>query len=65
VLWDLYIDARLVRTNRTAAAVLKQRQSLLRKAFESFSDENTGAIFRTVSNAESLTHADLLQLAKT
>jgi hypothetical protein len=64
VLWELYIDARLVRAGRTPTAFLERRQSLLRKAFESVSDENNSAIFKTVSNAESLTHADLLELAK-
>lgn len=64
VLWHLYIDARLGRAGRAPAASLQQPQSLLRKAFDGLGDQNTKAIFETVSSARSLTHSDLLALAK-
>jgi hypothetical protein len=64
VLWHLYIDARLGRAGRAPVASLQQPQSLLRKAFDGLGDQNTKAIFETVSSARSLTHSDLLALAK-
>jgi hypothetical protein len=64
VLWNLYIDARLARAGRAPAAILQQPQSLLERAFDSLGEQNTKAIFETVSNATSLTHSDLLALAK-
>ncbi len=64
VLWNLYVDARLARAGRAPAAILQRPQSLLEKAFDSLGDQNTKAIIETVSNATSLTHSDLLTLAK-
>ncbi len=64
VLWSMYIDARLVRVDRAPAAVLNDQQHLLKRAFDGFGDGDTRAIFQTISNAASLTHADLLALAK-
>ncbi len=64
VLWNLYIDARLARAGRAPAVILRQPQSVLERAFDSLGARNTKAIFETVSNATSLTHSDLLALAK-
>ncbi len=64
VLWSMYIDARLVRAERAPAAVLSGQQRLLTRAFDGFGDRDTRAMFETISNATSLTHADLLALAK-
>ncbi len=64
VLWDLYVDARLVNTNRAPVAVLKKQEKLLNKVFEGVAERDTGAVFQTVCRAELLTHADLLELAK-
>ncbi len=64
VLWDLYIDARLVRADRAPGATLEQRRSLLEKAFDGLSDQDTKVIFKTVSNAKALTHGGLLALAR-
>jgi hypothetical protein len=65
VLWSMYIDARLVRTDRAPATVLNEQQGPLKKAFDGFPEADVLAIFKTVSHAGSLTHADLLRLAKT
>ena len=64
VLWNLYIDARLARAGRAPAAILQQPQSLLERAFDSLGDQEIKAVFETVSNATSLTHSDLLALAR-
>ena len=64
VLWSIYIDARLVRTDRAPATALNDQERLLARAFDGFGDGDTRAIFETVSDATSLTHADLLALAK-
>jgi hypothetical protein len=63
-LWSLFIEARLLRAGRATAATFGQRQALLRKAFSAFGDQQTETLVRTVSNATSLTHADLLALAR-
>jgi hypothetical protein len=64
VLWNLYIDARLARAGRAPAAILQPAQSLLERAFDGLGDQNTASILETVSHATSLTHRDLLALAK-
>ena len=64
VLWDLYINARLARAGRAPAAILQQPQNLLDRVFDSLGGEDIKALFKTVSNATSLTHGDLLALAK-
>lgn len=64
VLWSLYVDARLVRASRAPAAVLEQRQRTLNKAFEGLGERDTRAIFETVCDTRSRTHAELLVLAK-
>ncbi len=64
VLWSMYIDARLVHADRAPATVLSEQERLLKRAFDGVDDRDTRAIFETISNAASLTHADLLALAK-
>lgn len=64
VLWSLYIDCRLVDTDRAPATVLERGRSLLEGAFAGFGDQHASEIFETVSNATSLTHTDLLVLAR-
>ncbi len=65
VLWSMYVDARLVRAGRAPDVVLERHRGPLKKAFDGFPEADVRAIFKTVSHAESLTHADLLRLAKT
>lgn len=64
ILWSLYIDRRLVDTGRAPATILQQGRSLLDEAFAGFGDEHVNAVFKTVSNAKSLSHSDLLALAR-
>ncbi len=64
ILWSLYIDSRLVCDGRALAAILQQGRGLLEKAFGCFGDQQASAVFEKVSNAKSLTHANLLALAK-
>ena len=65
VLWSMYVDARLVRADRAPEVVLDRHAGPLKKAFDGFPEADVLAIFKTVSLAESLTHAGLLRLAKT
>ena len=64
-LWLVYIEARLVRAGRATAAMLRQRLGLLKKAFEGLDDSDVEAMIPAAPDAESLTHADLLRLART
>ncbi len=65
VLWSMYIDARLVRAGRAPDVVLDRHRGPLKKAFDGFAEADVLAVFKKVSHAESLTHEDLLGLAKT
>ncbi len=63
-LWSTFVEARLLRSGRTTAATLERQRSLLGKAFEGLDDRRVETIFDTAANASSLTHADLVALAR-
>ncbi len=65
VLWSVFIDARLLRDDRSSPAELDGRQRLLEKAFQGLGDEEVEGVFRTVCTVENLTHTDLLTMATT
>ncbi len=64
-LWSVYIAVRLVRDGRAAAETLRREEALLDKALAGLQQPDREALCRTARDAESLTHADLLRMAKT
>ena len=64
-LWSFFVDARLLRADRSTATSLSGGKRLLEKAFQSLGAEAIQRVLRTVSTEEALTHTDLLVIAKT
>lgn len=63
-LWSVFVEARLVRAGQATDITLGQRQRLLKRAFGGLADQHTDTIVQKASNTKTLTHADLLLLAK-
>jgi hypothetical protein len=62
VLWDAYVDGRLVAGARAPAAVLAERLREFRAAFPELGD-GAGAAFRRFFDARRRTHAELIAFA--
>ncbi|MFQ5506543.1 MAG: hypothetical protein ACE5F1_17370 [Planctomycetota bacterium] len=64
VLWDLYVDARLVLARKLPVRVLRQHVERVRQALPGGGRAQAARILRSVRLAAPVLHADLLGLAK-
>jgi hypothetical protein len=62
VLWDAYVDGRLVRDGRAPSARRAERLNEFRRAFPAFG-ERVEAVFARFFDADRCTHADLVAFA--
>jgi len=63
-LWSVFVEARLVRAGQATDVTLQKRQRLLKRAFGGLADQDADTIIRKASDTTTLTHTDLLALAR-